>query len=117
MLLDLISGGLAGIISRTCVAPLELWKLQSQASYLPNASIKQVLKKEGVRYLWKGNFTNCIRVAPQIAVNFSVFEASKKHIHTNNKGLLLFILIFLDCHSSTCIFFKYMILLNPPHIL
>ena len=105
MLSDLISGGLAGIVSRTGIAPLELWKVQSQASYVPNASIRQVLRKEGVRYLWKGNFTNCIRVAPQIAVNFSVFEASKKYIHTNNKELDNFICGALGgCLAMTTIY-------------
>tara|TARA_Y100000589_G_C27058455_1_gene590340 strand:+ start:160 stop:960 length:801 start_codon:yes stop_codon:yes gene_type:complete len=85
--LDLLSGGLAGVISRTGVAPLELWKIQSQASYMPNASFKQVLNKEGIRYLWKGNLTNCIRIAPQTAINFAVFDKSKQYIHTPYKDL------------------------------
>ena len=75
---DLMAGGLAGVVSRTGVAPLELWKMQSQASYVPNASIRQVLKKEGLRYLWKGNLTNCIRIAPQTAINFATFGYTKK---------------------------------------
>ena len=87
MILDLCAGGLAGIISRTGVAPLELWKIQSQASYIPDSSIKQVLRKEGLRYLWKGNFTNCVRIAPQLAVNFAIFEEAKKHIKTPYKDV------------------------------
>lgn len=87
MFVDLLAGGLAGVISRTGVAPLELYKVQSQASYIPDATIRQVLRKEGIRYLWKGNFTNCVRIAPQIAVNFAVFEYSKKIIKTPYKEL------------------------------
>ena len=84
---DLLAGGCAGIISRSGVAPIELWKVQSQASYVPNASIRQVLKKEGLRYLWKGNFTNCIRIAPQTAINFATFGYTKKHIKFENKDI------------------------------
>tara|TARA_A100001011_G_C14251921_1_gene818289 strand:+ start:414 stop:1220 length:807 start_codon:yes stop_codon:yes gene_type:complete len=87
MFIDLCAGGLAGVISRSGVAPLELWKIQSQASYIPDASLKQVLRKEGLRHLWKGNFTNCVRIAPQIAVNFAVFGEAKKHIQLPNKDL------------------------------
>jgi len=85
MFLDLCAGGLAGVISRSGVAPLELWKVQSQASYIPNTSLRMVLKKEGLRYLWKGNFTNCIRITPQTAVNYAVFEKAKTHINTPYK--------------------------------
>ena len=84
---DLLAGGCAGVISRSGVAPIELWKLQSQASYVPNASIRQVLKKEGLRYLWKGNLTNCIRIAPQTAINFATFGLAKKHIKFENKDI------------------------------
>jgi solute carrier family 25 phosphate transporter 23/24/25/41 len=80
MLDDLLIGGMAGVISRTATAPLELYKIQRQNQYLKEASIKTVLKKEGVRYLWKGNMTNCLRVFPQIATNFTAFEKSKNHI-------------------------------------
>ena len=74
---DMIVGGVAGIISRTATAPMELYKIQRQNQYLKDANFTSVLKKEGIRYLWKGNFTNCLRVFPQIATNFSVFEKVK----------------------------------------
>ena len=87
MLIDLVSGGLAGIISRTGIAPLELYKIQRQATYMPNANIRSVLRKEGIRYLWKGNMTNCVRIAPQMAVNYSVFEYSKKFVKTGHNDI------------------------------
>tara|TARA_Y100000816_G_C26004500_1_gene524948 strand:- start:13 stop:837 length:825 start_codon:yes stop_codon:yes gene_type:complete len=84
---NLLAGGLAGALSRTCVAPLELYKIQSQANYIPDASWRQVIKKEGIRYLWKGNFTNCVRIAPQIAVNFTTFEYVKSNLEIENKDI------------------------------
>ncbi len=80
MLIDLIIGGLSGVISRTLTAPLELYKIQRQNAFIPNSTIRDVLKKEGLRYLWKGNGTNCIRVFPQTAINYGVFEFSKEHV-------------------------------------
>ena len=63
---DMFIGGAAGIISRTATAPIELYKIQRQNQYLKDANFRSVLKKEGIRYLWKGNMTNCLRVFPQI---------------------------------------------------
>ena len=77
MFADFISGAVAGIVSRTLVAPVELWRVQKQNSFIPNATIKDVLKKEGIRYLWKGNGTNCLRVVPQLAINWSVYQKIK----------------------------------------
>ena len=80
MLFDLLIGGLAGSISRTVTAPLELYKLQRQNSFMPHSTIKSVIKREGIRYLWKGNYTNCLRVFPQNAINYGVFQFSKNNI-------------------------------------
>ena len=79
MVIDLIIGGLSGVISRTLTAPLELYKIQRQNAFIPNSTVRAVLKKEGLRYLWKGNGTNCVRVFPQTAINYGVFEFSKTH--------------------------------------
>jgi solute carrier family 25 phosphate transporter 23/24/25/41 len=81
MFTDMLIGGVAGIVSRTATAPIELYKIQRQNQYLKEANIRSVLKKEGLRYLWKGNFTNCLRVFPQYAVNFSVFGLVSKHLY------------------------------------
>lgn len=75
---DLICGAIAGAASRTATAPLELKKLQLQNPFIPNTTIRSVIQKEGFIYLWKGNFTNCIRIAPQTAINFTVYNQSKK---------------------------------------
>ena len=74
---DFISGAVAGVVSRTMVAPIELYRVQRQNSFIPNSTISQVIRKEGVRYLWKGNGTNCLRVVPQLAINWSIYQKLK----------------------------------------
>ena len=71
---DFLIGGIAAIVSRTATAPIELVRLQVQNNYLKQNSISYVLKNEGVRHLWKGNYTNCIRVFPQYAINFMLYK-------------------------------------------
>ena len=78
MFIDALIGGLGGIISRTCVAPIELNRIQKQNYFIPNSTLTDVYKKEGLRFFWKGNGVNCIRIFPQIAINYSVFRKTKK---------------------------------------
>jgi len=75
---DFLIGGTAAIVSRTATAPLELARLQIQNNYLKHNSLSQVMRNEGFRHLWKGNYTNCIRVFPQYAMNFMLFEKFQK---------------------------------------
>jgi len=83
MFIDLVVGGFSGVISRTFTAPLELYKMQRQNSFIPNSTIRSVLKKEGIKYLWKGNGTNCMRVFPQTAINYGIFEFCKQNVFNN----------------------------------
>ena len=76
----MLIGGAAGIISRTATAPLELYKIQLQSGYLKDSTMKNVLNKEGFRYMWKGNGANCIRVFPQFAINYAAYTKSKSNI-------------------------------------
>jgi solute carrier family 25 phosphate transporter 23/24/25/41 len=85
VLKDMLIGGNAGIVSRTLTAPIELYKVQRQNQYLKDANFRSVLQKEGIRYLWKGNLTNCLRVFPQYAINFAVFENVKHSVFKNVK--------------------------------
>ena len=38
------------------------------------------LKKEGFRYLWKGNLTNCLRAFPQFGISYAVYAFSKNNL-------------------------------------
>jgi solute carrier family 25 (mitochondrial phosphate transporter), member 23/24/25/41 len=93
MIIDSIIGGVAGMISRTCIAPIELKRIQKQNSFIPNSTLKDVLKKEGLRYLWKGNGVNCVRIFPQAAINYGVFRQTKNVLAKviDNKNTLNFI--------------------------
>ncbi|RZD41556.1 MAG: hypothetical protein CXT73_04765 [Methanobacteriota archaeon] len=61
-------------ISKTWSAPLELWRIQRQNFFIPNSSLRSVLKKEGIRYLWKGNCVNLIKGVPQYSLNYALFQ-------------------------------------------
>ncbi len=80
---DLINGGLAAVISRTVTAPLELYKIQCQNRYMNDSTMSNVIRKEGIHYLWKGNGMNSLRVFPQFSINYAVFEYSRNNIFNN----------------------------------
>ena len=77
MLIDALIGGIGGAVSRTAVAPIELNRIQRQNYFIPNATLTDVYKKEGLRFFWKGNGTNCVRIFPQLAVNYAIFRKAK----------------------------------------
>lgn len=82
-----IAGGIAGAVSRTVVSPFERVKILLQVqNHTTNSynngilnAIKQVYKEEHAKGLFRGNGVNCIRIFPYSAVQFVVFEYSKKH--------------------------------------
>ena len=84
MLVDLLSGGLSGIVSRTVTAPLELYKIQRQNPYMPHSTLRAVIGREGVSYLWKGNGANCLRVFPQFGINYAVYRAVEDNFPFEN---------------------------------
>ena len=51
MFIDFIVGGIGGIVSRSAVAPIELNRIQRQNYFIPNATLTDVYKKEGIRFL------------------------------------------------------------------
>jgi len=91
---DFIFGAVSGALSRTVTAPIELAKIQSQNKFMPNSNFKSVINTEGIFGLWKGNLTNCIRIMPQNAINFTIYEylASCDYLKTSvpNKTFINF---------------------------
>lgn len=83
-------GGIAGIFSRTIVAPLDRIKILMQITKNNNDSfiqvMKQTIKQEKITSLWKGNILNCIRVFPYSSIQFTTYDICKKYssIETNN---------------------------------
>lgn len=90
---SLLAGGVAGGVSRTAVAPLERLKivLQVQGNERMYTGVWQGLvhmaRTEGVKGLFKGNGTNCIRIIPNSAMKFLAFEKFKQYISAYNKEM------------------------------
>ena len=80
------AGGVAGAVSRTVVSPLErlkiLMQVQSVGRDAYKTSIRGALAKmwreEGWRGFMRGNGTNCIRIVPYSAVQFSSYNFYKR---------------------------------------
>ena len=87
---SVFAGGSAGIIARTCVAPLDRLKINAQTSshtgFEKNTLkfTKNIMQKDGISGLWKGNGMNCIRVMPHSAIQFVSFDLYKSLIHVDS---------------------------------
>ncbi|KAI9483293.1 MAG: mitochondrial carrier domain-containing protein [Benjaminiella poitrasii] len=86
----LTAGAIAGCVSRTCTAPLDRLKIhlitntnyhQTKAACRKTSSImdaiKTIYKNGGFRGLYVGNGLNVIKIIPESAIKFYVFETSK----------------------------------------
>ncbi|KAJ8599432.1 hypothetical protein CTAYLR_007995 [Chrysophaeum taylorii] len=74
-----VTGGLAGVASRTVVAPLERVKLAAQVSTDPAKfsswrELRRVARVEGSRGLFAGNVLNCARVFPTAAITCTLYN-------------------------------------------
>eukprot|EP00884_Botryococcus_braunii_P019730 jgi/Botrbrau1/6440/Bobra.0034s0016.1 len=91
---SLLAGGIAGGVSRTAVAPLERLKIlmQVQGNEKIYTGVVQGLtrmaKNEGVTGMFKGNWTNCVRIVPNSAVKFLMYEQISRRIahHLQEQG-------------------------------
>jgi len=87
---DLLSGGVAAGVSKTCVAPIERVKLLLQVQHASRQitvdqqykgivdCFVRVTKDQGFRSLWRGNLANVIRYFPTQALNFAFKDTYKK---------------------------------------
>ncbi|CAK9821475.1 Solute carrier family 25 member 16 [Anthophora retusa] len=86
LLKNLIAGGVAGMCSKTTVAPLDRIKilLQAHSKYYKHLGIlsglKEVVKRERFLALYKGNFAQMIRIFPYAATQYTTFELYKKYL-------------------------------------
>ncbi|CAM1500861.1 Fc.00g100230.m01.CDS01 [Cosmosporella sp. VM-42] len=112
------AGGVAGAVSRTVVSPLErlkiLMQIQSVGRDAYKLSVGQALakmwKEEGWRGFMRGNGTNCIRIVPYSAVQFSSYNFYKRNIFESYPGADLAPLTRLVCGGIagiTSVFFTY----------
>ena len=73
-------GSISSAISKTFTAPIELWRIQRQNHFIPNSTLKDVIKKEGIRHLWKGNLVNLTKGTPQYTLNYMFFKEINKSV-------------------------------------
>ncbi|KAL0401290.1 UNVERIFIED_CONTAM: Mitochondrial substrate carrier family protein B [Sesamum latifolium] len=89
---QLLAGGVAGAVSKTCTAPLarltilfQVQGMHSDASSLGKASIWHealgIVRKEGVRAFWKGNLATIAHRLPYSSISFYAFEHYKNLLH------------------------------------
>ncbi|KNE65683.1 hypothetical protein AMAG_09667 [Allomyces macrogynus ATCC 38327] len=89
----LICGAVAGAVSRTCTAPLDRLKvlLQTRIKSAPGGpgtqltrmallqdSLCAIYRDGGLPSFWRGNGMNCIKIMPESAIKFYVFEKGKR---------------------------------------
>jgi solute carrier family 25 (adenine nucleotide translocator) protein 4/5/6/31 len=91
-LIDFTLGGVSGAVAKTITAPIERIKLVVQTQDA-NPKIRsgevprykgivdcgsRIMKEQGVKRFWDGNFTNCIRYFPTQAFNLAFKDTFKK---------------------------------------
>jgi len=92
----LVSGGIAGAISRTCTAPLDRLKVMLQVhggrkklSIID--AMKYMLREGGVKGLWRGNGLNVIKIAPESALKYQAYDDMKRFIKgRDNRDLAMY---------------------------
>ena len=86
ILQQLYAGGIAGAVSRTATAPIERLKTLAQAAAPGQKSpgliegFKSIYTEGGIKGYFRGNLTNCIKIAPETATKFIAFDECKKLI-------------------------------------
>ncbi|KAG8226671.1 hypothetical protein J437_LFUL005760, partial [Ladona fulva] len=84
VLKSLLAGGVAGMCSKTTVAPLDRIKilLQAHNKHYENlgifSSFRSIIRNESWSALYKGNGAQMVRIFPYAATQFTAFEAYKK---------------------------------------
>lgn len=79
----LISGAFAGAVSRTAVAPLETIRTHLMVGTSGHSSgevFSDIMKTDGWKGLFRGNFVNVIRVAPSKAIELFAYDTVKKNL-------------------------------------
>ncbi|XP_061376450.1 adenine nucleotide transporter BT1, chloroplastic/mitochondrial-like [Gastrolobium bilobum] len=79
----LISGAFAGAVSRTTVAPLETIRTHLMVGSSGHSSgevFHNIMKTDGWKGLFRGNFVNVIRVAPSKAIELFAYDTVNKNL-------------------------------------
>lgn len=82
----LVSGAIAGAISRTAVAPLETIRTHLMVGSSGHSSTEvfdNIMQTDGWKGLFRGNLVNVIRVAPSKAIELFAFDTVNKSLSHN----------------------------------
>lgn len=83
------AGGIAGIASRSATAPLETLKIIAQTSSKGKIKLsdtfRTIIRDGGVKGLFNGNLTNCLRVFPTSAIACIVYSRMIKFTPVDSK--------------------------------
>ncbi|KAN0036909.1 hypothetical protein ACTFIV_002232 [Dictyostelium citrinum] len=92
----LVSGSIAGAISRSATAGFErltiIQQVQGMSQNLSQgyvgciAALKEMVKREGLKSIWKGNGANIVKVSPNSGIRFLTYEFCKKHFLDNSSS-------------------------------
>ncbi|XP_068107184.1 solute carrier family 25 member 43 [Hyperolius riggenbachi] len=74
-----LCGALAGLLSRTATAPLDVVKILTQVGTFHSKqgflnTFRLLYNAEGLRAFWKGNLTACVRLFPYSALQLSAYH-------------------------------------------
>nr|XP_043611292.1 nicotinamide adenine dinucleotide transporter 1, chloroplastic [Erigeron canadensis] len=99
MLCNAAAGASAGVIAATFVCPLDVIKTRFQVHGLPQlnggtirgslivGSLEQIIRKEGVRGMYRGLSPTIIALLPNWAVYFTIYEQLKNLLASDGHGL------------------------------
>lgn len=92
LLEHLLSGAIAGAVSRTCTAPLDRLKVFLQVRGAEYGGIRacwrQLIKDGGYSSLWRGNYINVLKIAPETALKFTFYEHAKRVLRGDSSSEL-----------------------------
>ncbi|KAK5581411.1 hypothetical protein RB653_001443 [Dictyostelium firmibasis] len=111
-MVTLLAGGVSGVIAKSTIAPLERVKILYQVkskTYSINSVyglIKNIIKNEGLKGLWKGNTATILRIFPYSAIQWTSYDYLKNNFVTDKKSSIQ-IFIAGSLGFSTAILLTY----------
>ncbi|MCO5575850.1 hypothetical protein L7F22_029655 [Adiantum nelumboides] len=106
-MVDAIAGAVAGGVSRTITAPLDVIKIRFQVQLEPTSTrswnrfsqpskytgilqaTRDIINEEGIKGLWRGNVPALFMVMPYTAIQFVVLHKLKSFAAGSNRGGLV----------------------------
>lgn len=90
LVIKFVSGGIAGIVAKTTVAPADRVKILFQVHSTKKftfanmlGEIGTIVKQDGINALWRGNIANVLRVFPYAGMQFFSFDVYSSLLKSN----------------------------------